>query len=72
MYGRAKEFKDVKFSMDVFRFAHEMQLTSLMQSINEYLAKSQINASDALEIFHVCMRTDNQQCLEICKQVYRK
>jgi hypothetical protein len=42
MYGSVEDFKDVTFAMEVFKFAHEMQLASLMQSINNFFAKLNI------------------------------
>lgn len=69
VYGLVKEFKNVVFAMEVYRFAHQMHLTGLMDAVNEFFAKSPISATGALEVLSVCLQTNNHKSLKICKEV---
>lgn len=70
MYGAVKDFKSVALGIQVFKFAHEMQIDSLLMTddIVEFFKENQ-DASDIFSIFDLYHKYDNQLGIEACKEV---
>jgi hypothetical protein len=56
--------------MEVYKFAHEMQITSLMHAVNEFFKT--INTTEALAVYLFCIQMDNEQGLQNCHEVICK
>jgi hypothetical protein len=54
--------------MEVYKFAHEMQITSLMHAVNEFF-KTIRTSSELLAVFAFCIDMDNNQGLQNCQEV---
>lgn len=67
LYGQMKEIKDVQLAVEVFKFAHEMQINSLMHAVIESFKA--IGADDVLPFYALCTRLEHQRGLEMCKTV---
>lgn len=69
MYGAVKDFKSVSFGIKVYKFAHEMQITTLMTvGLTEFFHKT-IKATEIFAIFDLYTMSDNQLGLYHCKKV---
>jgi len=53
--------------MEVYKFAHEMQITSLLHAVNKFFKS--IGPTSALQVFDFCILLDNKHGVEICKKV---
>jgi hypothetical protein len=53
--------------MEVYKFAHEMQITSLMHAVNEFFKT--VRTSEVLDVFAFCIDMDNNQGLQNCQEV---
>jgi hypothetical protein len=69
VYGRADDYekKDVSFAVQVYKFAHEMQIEALSKQLTEFF--KQPSALDVFAIFDLFCTSDNQLGLERCKKV---
>lgn len=53
--------------MEVYRFAHKMQINSLMYAVNEFFTT--IPAWEALKVFEFCIQLDNEHGMQVCRKV---
>jgi hypothetical protein len=69
VYGRADDFekKGVSFAVQVYKFAHEMQIDALTKQITEFF--KQPSALKVFAIFDLFCASDNQPGLDRCKKV---
>jgi hypothetical protein len=70
LYGQVREFKDVQFAIDVFKFAHEMQITSLMHALSKFFETN--GTGNALLFYEICTQLDYQQGSQMCKKVRKQ
>jgi hypothetical protein len=68
VYGQKKEFKNVTLAMDVYKFAHEMQIDCLMTALDEFLFKN-ISAISVLEVYEFYKLIEHSVGLKTCKEV---
>lgn len=66
-----KDFKSVAIGIQVYKFAHEMQIDSLLTNddIVEFFRENQVEASDIFSIFDLFHKYGNQLGIEACKEV---
>lgn len=69
MYGRNCVLSDdIKFTVDVYKFAHEMQITSLLKPLESKFA--QVRADQVMAVFDAIRMFDEQEALMAhCKKV---
>jgi hypothetical protein len=53
--------------MEVYEFAHQFQITSLMHAVNEFFKT--IGPIGALEAYEFCKDYENEQGLHTCEKV---
>lgn len=68
IYGQRRGLWSVDLAIDIYKFAHEMQIPSVMQTANEVL-KTIMEASAALRVYSLFLDLDNKEGLLICKKV---
>jgi hypothetical protein len=68
LYGQEKNFEDFQTAMEVYKLAHEMQITSLLHAVDQVLLTS-IDVIEALQVYHLFVRLENHKGLKICKEV---
>jgi hypothetical protein len=69
VYGQKREFKDVMFAMEVYRFAHEKQIDCLMTALDDYLTKT-ISATTVLEAYEFYTSIEHAAGQNTCKLVF--
>jgi hypothetical protein len=68
LYGREKEFVSISFSVEIYKFAHEMQIKSLMVVLDKYF-KDEANASDIFTVFDMYQTLNDNEGVAWCKKV---
>lgn len=58
MYGQVSDFKSVLFGIEVYKFAHEMQIVSLTAALDDFFNEPE--ASDVFAIFNIYQMLSNQ------------
>jgi hypothetical protein len=69
VYGRAEDFKtkSASFAVQVFKFAHEMQIDALAKKLSDSFETP--SALDVFATFDLFCTTKNQPGLDRCKKV---
>jgi hypothetical protein len=67
VYGQLNDFKNVTFGIKIYKFAHEMQIDSLTEALDDFL--KQPTASDVIAIFNIFQLSKNLPGLKSCKEV---
>lgn len=67
IYGSEKEFKDASVAVEVYEFAHEMQLDSLVADAGRYL--HDVGPDNLIPVYNLFTLTANKQGLENCRMV---
>lgn len=69
VYGRAEDFKlkSTSYTVEVYKFAHEMQIDSLTKQLTELFKEP--TAVNVFAIFELFCKSENKPGLEICKKV---
>jgi hypothetical protein len=68
VYGREKHFKDTSLAVQVFRFAHEMQIELLVQEAEEFIIDS-LDAVCVFAAFDLFKFLENEAGLQKCKEM---
>jgi hypothetical protein len=68
VYGQRKEFKNVDVAVDMYSFAHAMQIDCLTSALNEYLS-NECSATSVLKIYELYKSIDHDIGLAACKKV---
>lgn len=68
LYGQEKKFSSFELAMEVYKLAHEMQITSLLHVVDQELLNT-VDKYKALQVYDLFVRLENQQGLQICKKV---
>jgi hypothetical protein len=70
-YGREKQFKDTSLAVQVFRFAHEMQMDLLVEEAEKFIVDS-LKAADVFAAFELFKFFNKQDGLQKCKNKVMK
>jgi hypothetical protein len=68
VYGQVKDFVSISFSVEVYKFAHEMEMKSLMTVLEKYF-KDEANASDIFTVFDMYQTLNDNEGVAWCKKV---
>jgi hypothetical protein len=69
VYGEVIDFKSISFAMQVYKFAHENQIHSLMaKGLFKYF-KDNTKISDCCAIFNLYQFYEDKLGLQYCKKV---
>ena len=67
VYGQVKDFKSTAFGVNLYKFAQEMQIETLMDELDEFFKKT--NSSEIFALFDLYLTIGNQVGLDNCKLV---
>jgi uncharacterized protein (DUF608 family) len=67
IYGSNKEFKDASVAVDVYKFAHEMQLDNLVADAGKYL--HDVGPDNLIPVYNLFALTSNEEGLKNCREV---
>jgi hypothetical protein len=67
VYGHVKDFKTTAFGVQLYKFAHEMQIDTLTDELVEFF--KQTTSSEIFALFDLYHSTGNQVGIENCKEV---
>jgi hypothetical protein len=67
IYGSDKDFKDALVAVDVYKFAHEMQLDNLVASAGKYL--HDVSPDNLIPVYNLFTLTSNEEGLKNCREV---
>jgi hypothetical protein len=68
VYGQEKKFGSFEETTEVYKLAHEMQITSLLHVVEKELLEA-IDVFKALHVYDLFKRLENRQGLQLCKTV---
>lgn len=66
VYGREKNFKKTSLAVQVYRFAHEMQIDLLLKEVEKFII-DRLSAASVFAAFDLFKFVDNETGLEECK-----
>lgn len=67
IYGSTKDFINATLAVEVYKFAHEMQLDNLVADAGKYLYD--VGPDNLIPVYNLFTLTENQQGMENCRMV---
>jgi hypothetical protein len=68
VYGQVKDFRSISFGVEIYKWADEMQITSLVAVLDKYF-KDEAKATEIFELFELYFKIGNKAGVEWCKKV---
>jgi hypothetical protein len=68
VYGKLTDFKDVSFAVEVFKFAHEMQLDYLANELIKFI-RVNVKPSEVFATYDFFKKMDSSAGLKVCSEV---
>jgi hypothetical protein len=68
VYGKLRDFKDVPFAVEVFKFAHEMQLDYLANDLIDFI-KVEVKPDKVFATYDFFIKMDSDAGLKVCSKV---
>jgi hypothetical protein len=69
VYGNVTDFENFKFAIEVFEFAHKMNIKPLMKALDQFFDDLPEAVDDICDIFDFFQLAGNKLAIHICKQV---
>jgi hypothetical protein len=68
VYGKLTDFKDVPFAVQLFKFAHEMQLDYLANDLIKFI-RVNVKPGEVFATFDLFKGLDSSAGLKVCSEV---
>jgi hypothetical protein len=68
VYGQVLDFKSTAYCVNLYKFAHEMQIDTLKDELAEFFKQTK-KSSEIFALFDFCFTSGNQVELKKCKLV---